>query len=129
MSLSDDSHSTRAVLKSVLAFSSLHRNGVQSQAAELKISALGALGAAAQTSGFGTREATQHVAAGMLLYSFEVLHALRLVLGYHNILILVLRYTKHRALQASGHGTLSVSSKSSIQLVLAWLGMTTPQPC
>ncbi|RYP19018.1 hypothetical protein DL765_003601 [Monosporascus sp. GIB2] len=72
LSLSDNTPSATAVLRSLLAFSSLHRHGVQSQAGELKISALGALAAAAQGGELGTEEAVRHVAAGMLLYSFEI---------------------------------------------------------
>lgn len=72
MSLSSDTHSTTALLRSLLAFSSLHRDGLQSQACELKISALGALAAASETIELDTQGAVQHVATCMLLYSFEV---------------------------------------------------------
>lgn len=72
MSLSNDSLSATALLRSLLAFSSLHRHGLQSQACELKISALGALAAASESEELDTEAAVQHVAAGMLLYSFEV---------------------------------------------------------
>lgn len=72
LSLSANTPSGTAVLRSLLAFASLHRYGVQSQAAALKISALGTLAAAAQGGDLGTQEAVQHVATGMLLYSFEV---------------------------------------------------------
>ncbi|KAI1125339.1 hypothetical protein F5Y10DRAFT_247203 [Nemania abortiva] len=72
VSLSSNSHSGVAALKSLLAFSSAHRNGVQPQAGALKISALNALAAAAGRVDLSTIEAVQHVAASMLLYSFEV---------------------------------------------------------
>lgn len=72
VSLSDNTKSAAAALNALLAFSSLHKHGVQSQAAELKISALSALATAAQGDELSTTEAVQHVAAGMLLYSFEV---------------------------------------------------------
>ncbi|KAJ8130685.1 hypothetical protein O1611_g2948 [Lasiodiplodia mahajangana] len=72
VSLSSNSHSGVAALKSLLAFSSAHRNGVQPQAGALKVSALNALAAAAGRVDLTTIEAAQHVAAGMLLYSFEV---------------------------------------------------------
>ena len=72
MSLSNDTLSATALLRSLLAFSSLHRHGLQSQACELKISALGALAAASESEELDTEGAVQHVAAGMLLYSFEV---------------------------------------------------------
>ncbi|KAI1432412.1 hypothetical protein GGR50DRAFT_706673 [Xylaria sp. CBS 124048] len=71
MSLSSDTQSATAVLRSLLAFSSLHRHGMQSQALELKISALEALRASESTT-LDTLRVVHHVAAGMLLYSFEV---------------------------------------------------------
>ncbi|KAF2489314.1 hypothetical protein BU16DRAFT_531638 [Lophium mytilinum] len=71
IALASNTTSATAVLQSLLAFSSLHRHNVQSQATELKISALKAL-AAASGDHVGTKEAIQHVAAGMLLCSFEI---------------------------------------------------------
>lgn len=71
MAMSNDSPSGKAVLQSLLALSSLHRYGIQPQAANLRISALGALATAARGV-IGVNEAKQHVAAGMLLYSLEV---------------------------------------------------------
>ncbi|THC88234.1 hypothetical protein EYZ11_012321 [Aspergillus tanneri] len=71
MTLANSSPSAAAVLRSMLALSSLHRDGLQPQAAELKISALRAL-AAASKNNISVTEAAQHVAAGMLLCSFEV---------------------------------------------------------
>ncbi|KAI4867611.1 hypothetical protein F4820DRAFT_467503 [Hypoxylon rubiginosum] len=71
VALTSDTPSAIAVLKSLLALSSLHRYGVQTQAVELKISALKAL-AAASEGNLGTKEAIQHIAAGMLLCSFEI---------------------------------------------------------
>ncbi|KAI1338690.1 hypothetical protein F5Y15DRAFT_416914 [Xylariaceae sp. FL0016] len=70
ISLSNDDESSKAVFYALLAFSSLHRHGAQYHADELKISALRAL---AHDRGFGGREAVKHAAAGMLLYSYEVL--------------------------------------------------------
>lgn len=75
VSLSDNTQSAAAALNALLAFASLHKHGVQSQAAELKISALSALATAAQGDELSTTEAVQHVAAGMLLYSFEIQRA------------------------------------------------------
>lgn len=67
------SSSAAAVLQSLLALSSLHRYGVQSQAMKLKIASLKALAAAANSqSRLGITEVVQHIAAGMLLCSFEV---------------------------------------------------------
>lgn len=71
MALGSDTASTMAVQQSILAFSSIHRYNVHSRAAELKISALEVL-ATASAGHIGTKEATQHIAAGMLLLSFEV---------------------------------------------------------
>ncbi|KAI1819499.1 fungal-specific transcription factor domain-containing protein [Xylaria intraflava] len=71
MSLSSDTHSATAVLRSLLAFSSLHRHGMQSQALELKVAALEALGASESTN-LDTAKLVHHIAALMLLYSFEV---------------------------------------------------------
>ncbi|KAJ5952399.1 uncharacterized protein N7479_010812 [Penicillium vulpinum] len=74
MALVNDAPSTAAVLYSLLALSSLHRSGLHSQAAELKIAALKFLGVASNCE-IGTMEAIQHVAAGMLLCSFEIYQA------------------------------------------------------
>ncbi|CZR65435.1 uncharacterized protein PAC_15335 [Phialocephala subalpina] len=71
MALGSDTASTMAVQQSILAFSSIHRYNVHSRAVELKISALKAL-ATASASHIGTKEAIQHIAAGMLLLSFEI---------------------------------------------------------
>ncbi|KAI0844099.1 fungal-specific transcription factor domain-containing protein [Daldinia vernicosa] len=71
IALASDTTSALAVLQSLLALSSLHRHDVHSQAVELKISALKSLSAAAGNQ-LGTTEAVQHVAAGMLLCSFEI---------------------------------------------------------
>ncbi|KAF2119053.1 fungal-specific transcription factor domain-containing protein [Lophiotrema nucula] len=71
ISLSSDSSSATAVRKAMLALSSLHRYGVQSQAIELKITSLKAL-ASASKDNLGAVELVQHVAAGMLLCSFEI---------------------------------------------------------
>jgi hypothetical protein len=72
MSLSSNTLSATALLKSLLAFSSLHHHGLQAQALELKISALKALAAASEGIELDSERIVQHVAAGMLLYSFEV---------------------------------------------------------
>lgn len=74
MALANDSPSAAAVLQSLLALSSVHRDGLQSQAADLKVAALRAL-VAAPKSDIGSMEAAQLVAAGMLLCSFEIKHA------------------------------------------------------
>jgi len=56
----------------LLAFSSLHRYGLQPQAAKLKISALKALTQASAAPNLGPKETIEHTATGMLLCSFEV---------------------------------------------------------
>lgn len=74
MAFANDSPSATAVLRSILALSSVHRDGFQSQAADLKIAALRAL-ISAPKSDIGKMEAAQLVAAGMLLCSFEIKNA------------------------------------------------------
>lgn len=71
MALADSSPSSTAVRQAVLGLSSLHRYGVQTQAFEFKISAIKSLKAASFTN-IGAAEALQHIAAGMLLCSFEI---------------------------------------------------------
>ena len=71
MALSDSSLTAKAVMQSVLAVSSLHRFGPGSQAINLKESALRTL-AESLASGIDTKVALQHIAAGMLLCTFEV---------------------------------------------------------
>ena len=72
IALASNTASAGALLKSLLAFSSIHRHDIHSQAVELKMSAIKALGIASGSSHLGKREAIQHVATGMLLCSFEV---------------------------------------------------------
>lgn len=71
IALAGETTSATAVHQSLLAFSALHRHDVHSQATELKISAIRALTVASKSE-IGTTEAIQHVAAGMLLCSYEV---------------------------------------------------------
>lgn len=71
IALPGNTPSAAAVLNSLLALSSLHRYGVQTQAFRLKIATIKAL-AAATTCNLTAREIMQHAAAGMLLCSFEV---------------------------------------------------------
>jgi hypothetical protein len=74
MALTNNSPSSTAVLRGLLAISSIHRYGLQAQGFELKISAIKALGEASRST-IGAAEALQHVAAGMLLCSFEIYKA------------------------------------------------------
>ena len=71
LALAGSTPSADAVLNSLLALSSLHRFGVQTQAFRLKIATIKAL-ASATTCNLTAREIIQHAAAGMLLCSFEV---------------------------------------------------------
>ncbi|TLD14260.1 uncharacterized protein PgNI_04410 [Pyricularia grisea] len=68
----DDSPSSQAVLRALLALSSLQRHGPNERAMELKVSAIGALAAAAKIGPNTPAQVLQHVAAGMLLCSYEV---------------------------------------------------------
>ena len=72
MALADNKPASKAVLQSILALASLHRDGDQSHAARLKPSALRALTASTER-GINARAGIQHIAAGLLLCAFEVL--------------------------------------------------------
>ncbi|KAK5223046.1 hypothetical protein LTR72_005883 [Exophiala xenobiotica] len=73
IALAPNTRSAAAVFQSLLALSSLHRDGPQPHASTLKVSALRALAAATSNTNLSTREEIiQHIAAGMLLCSFEV---------------------------------------------------------
>lgn len=63
--------SATALFQAIMAFSSLHRYGLQSQAVELKIAALGSL-AEGSFGALNAQEAILHIATGMLLCSFEL---------------------------------------------------------
>ncbi|KAK9320299.1 fungal-specific transcription factor domain-containing protein [Lipomyces orientalis] len=71
LALIDDSPSSAAVLNSMLALSSLYYRGHDRNALQYKTKALSALRASLKIP-FGMREAQQHIAAGMLLCSFEI---------------------------------------------------------
>ncbi|TLD26579.1 hypothetical protein PspLS_04344 [Pyricularia sp. CBS 133598] len=68
----DDSPSSQAVLRALLALSSLQQHGPNERAMELKVSAIGALAVAAKHGPSTPAQVLQHVAAGMLLCSYEV---------------------------------------------------------
>lgn len=72
MALAQDAVSGTALFYALLAFSSLHRYGINEQAVQLKIQALQSLSASVTEEPLVTTEAAQHVAASMLLGSFEV---------------------------------------------------------
>ncbi|KAK4110258.1 hypothetical protein N656DRAFT_714134 [Canariomyces notabilis] len=71
IALSGTTASAKAVLQSLLAFSWIHRHDVHPGACEHKIAAIRSLRVASTSSNVGAIEAIQHVAAGMLLCSFE----------------------------------------------------------
>ncbi|KAI3395564.1 hypothetical protein diail_1075, partial [Diaporthe ilicicola] len=73
MALGYDTVSGLALLYALLAFSSLHRYGVNEQAAQLKIQALRSLSASVADEPLVSEKAAQHVAASMLLGAFETL--------------------------------------------------------
>ncbi|KAJ8104462.1 hypothetical protein ONZ43_g7837 [Nemania bipapillata] len=72
MIFADDTVSRRAVLNAMLAFSSLHRNGLRRETMLFKVAALEALSSSAKGIAQGSVEAAQHVAACMILCAFEV---------------------------------------------------------
>ncbi|KAI0395718.1 hypothetical protein F5Y17DRAFT_184880 [Xylariaceae sp. FL0594] len=72
MALMDDSITSRAVLHAILALSSLQRDGLHLQAAQHKTAAVGALAASAKKGIQDVTEAARHVAANMLLCSYEI---------------------------------------------------------
>ncbi|KAI0116373.1 fungal-specific transcription factor domain-containing protein [Nemania sp. FL0031] len=70
MALADDSPSATAILRSLLAFSSLHCYGYQAQVVELKISALKALKFSSRSL-IGAKEGVRHIGATMILCSIQ----------------------------------------------------------
>ncbi|KZL82129.1 hypothetical protein CI238_07580 [Colletotrichum incanum] len=62
-----------ALFSAMLAFSSLHRTGLNQQTVQLKISALQFLSASTRGGLLSPTEAAQHAAASMLLGAFEIL--------------------------------------------------------
>ncbi|KAI0102374.1 fungal-specific transcription factor domain-containing protein [Nemania sp. FL0031] len=72
MALTNQTITSRAVLHAILAFSSLQRDGLQLQATKHKTAAVSALGASVKNGIHTTTEATQHLAANMLLCSLEI---------------------------------------------------------
>ncbi|KAF2443741.1 hypothetical protein P171DRAFT_415436 [Karstenula rhodostoma CBS 690.94] len=74
IALASNTSSAKAVRECLLAYSALHRHGIHAQAMESKIAGLSALKVASFTrrKEIDVLEAIQHVAAGMLLLSFEI---------------------------------------------------------
>jgi hypothetical protein len=79
LALTDDTDSSKAVLQSLLALSSLHRHGVQPEAIRLQSEALKLLDKSAR-NGLSEQDVIQHIAAGMLLCTFEVRQSLHTTL-------------------------------------------------
>ncbi|KAE8373968.1 fungal-specific transcription factor domain-containing protein [Aspergillus bertholletiae] len=71
ITLQGETDAAAAVLQALLAFSSLHRYGLQSQALELKIAALGSLAKGSAAPNLCAKATMQHTATGMMLCSFE----------------------------------------------------------
>jgi hypothetical protein len=72
MAMVRDTAPGRALFYAMLAFSSLHRDGLHQQALQHKISALHFLSVSTSGGPLSSAEAAQHVAASMLLGAFEV---------------------------------------------------------
>lgn len=72
IALQGETPSAAAVLQALLAFSSLHRYGLQSQAVELKNAALGSLSKGLAAPSLDAKATIQHIATGMLLCSSEI---------------------------------------------------------
>lgn len=72
MVMADSTVTGLAVFYALLAFSSVRLHGLHQQAIRLKITALHFLSASAKKEVLNLAEAAQHVAASMLLGSFEV---------------------------------------------------------
>ncbi|KAM3084908.1 hypothetical protein ACMFMG_003353 [Clarireedia jacksonii] len=73
IAMTEETTTAPAVLHALLAFSSLRLNGLDEQAVQLKILALQFLSTSAKKEPLSLAEAVQHVAASMLLSSFEIL--------------------------------------------------------
>ncbi|RDW56864.1 hypothetical protein BP5796_12931 [Coleophoma crateriformis] len=71
MALSNSTVSSQAVLFALLAVASQYRDGLQSRAVQFKTAAISALAKSAKNGISSTTEAAQHVAAGMLLCTFD----------------------------------------------------------
>jgi hypothetical protein len=72
MALVHDTVSALGLFYALLAFSSIHRGGINQQAIQLKISALHFLASSVKDGALSSEEAIKHVATSMLLGAFEV---------------------------------------------------------
>ncbi|KAH9908580.1 fungal-specific transcription factor domain-containing protein [Xylariomycetidae sp. FL2044] len=73
LALTYDQLPGRALLYALLAFSSLHRSGLNEETLKFKVGALQALSASAAAATQGPREAALHVATCMLLCAFDLI--------------------------------------------------------
>ncbi|KAG7405113.1 hypothetical protein Forpe1208_v014888 [Fusarium oxysporum f. sp. rapae] len=73
MAMVDNSLSSSALLHAILAYSSLHHHGLGETALKFKVQALHLLSTSAEDGEFSLVNASQHVAASMLLGLFETL--------------------------------------------------------
>ncbi|KAF5595183.1 uncharacterized protein FSUBG_9240 [Fusarium subglutinans] len=73
MAMINDSTSSSALLHAMLAYSSLHQHDLSETALKLKVQALHLLSISAEDGELSLVNASQHVAASMLLGSFETL--------------------------------------------------------
>ncbi|CAG9989596.1 unnamed protein product [Clonostachys byssicola] len=71
LALLDTTSSSKCVLWSILALASLDRNGNQYQTMQLKLTAV-ALLKSTSTDGMDDAEAVRHIAAGMIMTTFEI---------------------------------------------------------
>lgn len=81
MAMSQDTVSGQACFYAILAFSALHRYGINEKAVQLKVQAIQSLSASVAGEPLNSAQAAQHVAASMLLGAFEVSERQHVVLG------------------------------------------------
>jgi hypothetical protein len=72
MAMAKDTVSGLACFYAILAFSSLHRYGINEQAMQLKVKAIQSLSASVAGEPAASAQTAQHIAASMLLGAFEV---------------------------------------------------------
>lgn len=76
MAMAQDAVSGLACFYAVLAFSSIHRYGINEQAMQFKVKTIQSLSASVAGESLASAQAAQHVAASMLLGAFEILNPL-----------------------------------------------------
>lgn len=83
IALLDDSRTSRALMKLMLSFASVHKHGLHAQMMNLKIDALHDLSKGSSLD-LGPVAAIQHLAAGMLLCCIEVRTSCLWLLMHHS---------------------------------------------